>query len=193
LIRICGEALLSRTAEAEAEGTLSLERGTGQVVQANGAAIDKLVAGEIAAVRASLEMLADINMAGAVLIEAANLQDPALVVTMSERFQGIARHLTAGLKQLPPSPEMDEIGILVDALLDYGRGVDDLFVMRRKELSDTTLPEMDRRILGDRRQGILRDMAGLRDQLVSLLSQPADDSAFKLVMGNPDGSYRVSG
>ena len=33
----------------------------------------------------------------------------------------------------------------MDALLDYGRGDDDLFAMRRKELSSTSLTEAERR------------------------------------------------
>ena len=72
----------------------------------------------------------------------------------------------------------------MDALLDYGRGDDDLFAMRRKELSSTSLTEAERRVLGSRRHGILRDMAGLSDQLVSLLTQMADDAAFNLVTGS---------
>ena len=34
----------------------------------------------------------------------------------------------------------------MDALLDYGRGDDDLFAMRRKELSSTSLSEAERRV-----------------------------------------------
>ena len=173
--------LLDRTAEAVAEGASSLERGTGLVVRDNGVAIDKLVNGEITAVRISLEMLADVNMAGAVMIQAANVQDTGLIQTLSKRFEGIARHLAGGMKQLPQSRNSEGVGILMDALLDYGRGDDNLFTMRRKELSDTSLSEAERRTLGSRRQRILRDMAGLSDQLVSLLSQMADDAAFNLV------------
>ena len=160
-VKAAHQNLLDRTAEAVAEGTRSLERGTGLVVRDNSAAIDKLVNGEISAVRISLEMLADVNMAGAVLIEAANIQDTGLIQTLSKRFDGVARHLADGLKQLPRSSDWEGVGILMDALLDYGRGDDDLFAMRRKELSSTSLTEAERRVLGSRRHGILRDMAGL--------------------------------
>ena len=99
------QGLLDRTAEAVAEGARSLERGTGQVVRDNGVAIDKLVNGEIAAVRISLEMLSDVNMAGAVMIEASNVQDAGADPGTAKRFDTVARHLAGGLKQLPQSAD----------------------------------------------------------------------------------------
>ena len=108
-VKAAHQNLLDRTAEAVAEGTRSLERGTGLVVRDNSTAIDKLVNGEISAVRISLEMLADVNMAGAVLIEAANIQDTGLIQTLSKRFDGVARHLADGLKQLPRSSDWEGV------------------------------------------------------------------------------------
>ena len=112
-VKAAHQDLLDRTAEAVAEGARSLERGTGLVVRDNSAAIDKLVNGEITAVRISLEMLADVNMAGALMIEAANIQDTGLIQTLSKRFDGIARHLAGGLKQLPQSRDSEGVGILI--------------------------------------------------------------------------------
>lgn len=190
-------ALLKRSAQTVDEATRSLEKGTAQVVRENGSAVDGLLNGEISSVRASLEMLADINLAGAILIEAANLNDHRLIITLAERFQGVSRHLAAGLKQLPEGPESEEAGVLVEALIDYGQGRDDLFALRKAELEATGLSDDERDILRDRRLGVLRDMARLRDELVTILSKLADDAAFKLVIGSSDmiehGGRKISG
>ena len=190
-------ALLDRSARTVDEATRSLEKGTAQVVSDNGGAVDDLLNGEINSVRASLEMLSDINLAGAILIEAANLDDHRLIITLSERFQGVSRHLAAALKQLPEGPESEEVGVLVEALIDYGRGRDDLFALRKAELGAAGLAEDERVILRDRRLGVLRDMARLRDELVTILSKLADDAAFKLVIGSSEmielGGRKISG
>ncbi len=196
-VTMAHQGLLDRTAEAVAEGTRSLERGTGQVVRDNGVAIDKLVNGEIAAVRMSLEMLSDVNMAGAVLIEAINVQDAGAIQGLAKRFDTVARHLASGLKQLPLSADHEGAGFLVNALLDYGRGEDSVFAMRRKELANAAPGEAERRAQTSRHQAILRDMAGVSDQLVSQLSQIADDASFNLVTGSSraivQGGKQVAG
>ncbi|MGF7207821.1 hypothetical protein GGE65_002399 [Skermanella aerolata] len=189
--------LLDRTDEAVAEGARSLERSTGQVVRDNGVAIDKLVNGEIAAVRISLEMLSDVNMVGAVLIEAVNAQDAGPLQSLARRFDTTAKHLSSGLRQLPQSTDLEGAIFLVDALLEYGRGEDNVFATRRKELSNTAPGDTERRNAAKRRQDVLRDMAAISDQLVAQLSQIADDASFNLVTGSSrtilQGGKQVAG
>ncbi|MGQ9371665.1 methyl-accepting chemotaxis protein [Azospirillum sp. ST 5-10] len=183
--------VLRRATTVVEEATASMHQGASSAMEANGEAIRTLIDREVGAVQASLGLSADTNLAISLLIEAANVTDPAQLPPLKEHFDATSRWLLLGLKNLPEGEAAGEAAILVDFLLDYGRGRDDLFALRAAQLADAGLTAAERIALSDQRAGIVKDMTAVRDELLGVLSKLADESSFNLMMGSGDTITRT--
>ncbi|WP_029009125.1 methyl-accepting chemotaxis protein [Azospirillum halopraeferens] len=178
--------LLARSAAVVEEATASMRNGASAALDANGIAIRRLIDEEAGAVQAALGLSAEANLAVSLLMEAAGTADPARLEPLRERFEIAGRGLSLHLGNLPDGNAAAEAAILVDFLLDYGRGRDDVFALRAAELADAGRPAAERSVLAGRRAGILKDMTAVRDELLDVLSTLADEASFNLMIGSGD-------
>ena len=93
-----------------------------------------LVEGGVNVLQALLTLRADGNLAAGLLVEAAYVDDPALMPPIREQFSAAAAAIERNLKALPQSVRNERLREASEALIALGGGADNVFETRLREL-----------------------------------------------------------
>ena len=96
-------------------------------------AINGLVEGGVNVLQALLTLRADGNQAAGLLVEAAYIDDPALMPPIHEQFSAAAAAIERNLKGLPQSVRNERLSQASEALIALGSRADNLFETRLRE------------------------------------------------------------
>jgi adenylate cyclase len=96
-------------------------------------AINGLVEGGVNVLQALLTLRADGNQAAGLLVEAAYIDDPALMPPIYEQFSAAAAAIERNLKALPQSVRNERLSQASEALIALGSRADNLFETRLRE------------------------------------------------------------
>ena len=146
-------------------------------------AITGLIEGGVNALQALLRLRADGNLAASLLGEAAHVDDPALIQPFRERFSAAAAAIEKSLEALPQSPENRRLREASKTLIALGRGVDNVFEVRSRELR---APAETRHSLQVKREGMTAAVEVAHRTLFETLTPMVDDAGFDLVTTSED-------
>ena len=96
-------------------------------------AINGLVEGGVNVLQALLTLRADGNQAAGLLVEAAYIDDPALMPPIHEQFSAAAAAIERNLKALPQSVRNERLSQASEALIALGSRADNVFETRLRE------------------------------------------------------------
>jgi methyl-accepting chemotaxis protein len=134
-IREAHDDLSQKLAPLEDNFGFALASGLHNAARAPDRAIlQRLSDADLPALEAMLALRADANLALGLLIEAANIRDKDLLPPIEDKFNATADHLEKSLAALKSTPTADQLKGPVEALLQWGRGPRNIFVVRSAEL-----------------------------------------------------------
>ena len=81
-------------------------------------------------------------LASGILSEAAGIKEESLLLPLEERFEAAALELERLFSELPESADSQRIKQLSSNILDFGRGDDGIFMLRREELQQFSKSEV---------------------------------------------------
>ncbi|MBI3453039.1 MAG: HAMP domain-containing protein [Rhodospirillales bacterium] len=108
------------------------EKGTAQEIERQIALLTK---GELAGFEAMLKLIADVNSAQAVLVEAGGITQSEFLTPARERFTAAAARARKGLDGVKNVDPDETLRGVVEAILTFGNGSENIFDLRRRELA----------------------------------------------------------
>lgn len=141
-------------------------------------AINGLVEGGVNVLQALLTLRADGNQAAGLLVEAAYVDDPALVPPIREQFSAAAAAIERNLKALPQSVRNERLSKASEALIALGSRADNVFVTRLRDLRTAGGTQGPLRVNRDRMAAAAEVAHGA---MLEALAPMVDDAGFDLV------------
>ncbi len=141
-------------------------------------AINGLVEGGVNVLQALLTLRADGNQAAGLLVEAAYIDDPALMPPIHEQFSAAAAAIERNLKALPQSVRNERLSKASEALIALGSRADSVFETRLREFRTAGDAQGPLRVSRDRMAAAVEVAHGA---MLDALAPMVDDAGFDLV------------
>jgi class 3 adenylate cyclase/HAMP domain-containing protein len=150
-------------------------------------AINGLVEGGVNTLHRVLAINAEANLAAGLLNEAAHVDHATLIQPVRERFLAAAAAISRNLRQLPDSPEKEELRQANTSLTEIGVGRENLFDTRERELRAIAKARESLQVKREEMAGSVNDS---HDTLLKILTPMVDDAGFELVLTSEDVTSR---
>jgi adenylate cyclase len=141
-------------------------------------AINGLVEGGVNVLQALLTLRADGNQAAGLLVEAAYIDDPALMPPIQEQFSAAAAAIERNLKTLPQSVRNERLSKASEALIALGSRADNVFETRLREFRTAGGTQGALPVNRDRMAAAVEVAHGA---MLEALAPMVDDAGFDLV------------
>jgi len=154
-----------------------------QVTERSTRSINNLVEGGVNKLYQLLTINAEGNLAAGLMAEALHVENPALLQPIRERFLAAATAVERNLRQVPENSLRAPLLQTSTALLAAGRGTNNIFDVRERELqatsetSDSPSRQQDQRI---------ERLNTAHDNFLLALTPMIDNAAFDLVLTTED-------
>jgi class 3 adenylate cyclase/phosphoglycerate-specific signal transduction histidine kinase len=161
------------------DAAFALVMNSEELTAENTEAISDLVEGGVSNLHRILTVNAEANLAAGLLNEAAHAEHSTMIQPIRERFLAAAAAIDRNLRQLPNTPEMQDLRRASSRLTEIGTGKENLFEARARELRAIIVA---RESLQAKRERMAAAVNVSHDALLQILAPMVDDAAFELVM-----------
>jgi methyl-accepting chemotaxis protein len=186
-------ALAGRVAILIDDASFDLVVSADEVTTQTGQAVSTLMNREVAALRGALEVLAEVNLVGGLIAEAANTDDADRLVPLRERLTGAVARIEKALADIPDDiPGIEEAKLLSLLLAEFGAGERTVFDMRAEWLSLNGWQIAERELIATRLAATVADMLAVQDEMLLTLRPLVDEANFNVVLGSEQATGDAS-
>ena len=148
----------------------------------SGKTITDLLENQVGALRAALEVKAEVNSLLGIYTQVATAQDATHLRPLRDQFDATARRIAPNLEKLWDLGSGANVVMLVEELIAKGKDANGLFESRTKELTGSDFQELE--AMRSRRVELMRDLLELYENLTLALVTLVDDTGFDLVLSS---------
>ena len=148
----------------------------------SGKTITDLLENQVGALRAALEVKAEVNSLLGIYTQVATAQDATHLRPLRDQFDATARRIAPNLEKLWDLGSGANVVMLVEELIAKGKDANGLFESRTKELTGSDFQELE--AMRSRRVELMRELLELYENLTLALVTLVDDTGFDLVLSS---------
>ncbi len=164
-----------------------------EVTANTGTSISTLMNREVAALRGALEVLAEVNLVGGLVAEAANASNPDRLVPLRERLQISIGRIDDSLASMPADMAgVEEAKLLALLLAEFGQAEQNVFDLRRDWLALSGWELNEKQVIAARLEAITADMLSVQKEMLHTLAPLVDEANFNVVLGSEQATGDAS-
>ena len=160
----------------------------------SGKTITELLENQVGALRAALEVKAEVNLLLGIYTQVATAQDATHLRPLQDQFDATTRRITPNLEKLWDLGSGANVVMLVEEMISKGKDANGLFASRHRELTGSDFQLLE--AMRSRRVELMRELLGLYENLTLALVTLVDDTGFDLVLSSEvtiaDNSYIIT-
>ncbi|RKQ70277.1 methyl-accepting chemotaxis protein [Oceanibaculum indicum] len=148
----------------------------------SGRTITDLLENQVGALRAALEVKAEVNSLLGIYTQVASAQDATHLRPLRDQFDATARRIAPNLEKLWDLGSGANVVMLVEEMVAKGRDANGLFATRMDELTGSDFQKLE--AMRSRRVELMRELLALYENLTLALVTLVDDTGFDLVLSS---------
>ena len=148
----------------------------------SGKTITDLLENQVGALRAALEVKAEVNLLLGIYTQVATAQDATHLRPLRDQFEATTRRIGPNLEKLWDLGSGANVVMLVEEMIAKGKDDDGLFASRLKELTGSDFQELE--AMRSRRVALMGELLELYENLTLALVTLVDDTGFDLVLSS---------
>jgi methyl-accepting chemotaxis protein len=185
--------LAGRVAILIDDASFELVMRSDEVTTETGQAISTLMNREVAALRGALEVLAEVNLVGGLISEAASADEADALPALRERLAGAVGRMEKSLATMPDGfPGVEEAKLLAVLLAEFGEGEQTVFSLRERWLTLSGWDMEAKQLTAARLEALVADALAVQNEMLDTLVPLVDEANFKVVLGSEQATGDAS-